>query len=67
MELKLTVKELKEKLNKFNDDAQLAIVFKNSKNKLVYTDEFELYNRTLLKNEKFVTDKNLVFLDITNG
>jgi hypothetical protein len=65
--IKLTVKELKEKLSKFNDDAQLVIIFKSPKNKLVYTDEFEIYNRTQLKNDKLITDKNMVFIDISNG
>jgi len=63
---KLTIKDLKSQLEKYNENANVVIIFKNKNNQLVFTDTIEIYNRTQMLNDKLTKDEDLVFIDICN-
>lgn len=62
----LTIKDSKSQLGKYNENANVVIVFKNKNNQLVFTDTIDIYNRTQMLNDKLTKDEDLVFIDICN-
>ena len=63
---KLTIKDLKSQLEKYNENANVIVIFKNKNNQLVFTDTIEIYNRTQMLDDKLTKDEDLVFIDICN-